>query len=88
MYFVKYLDMKNNFSYKEDYQLLGYNAVQSVECQPMFRRNISPLSSGRKNKLRKKPASMQVASRLHGVISQKLILFITTAVKTSNPTQL
>jgi hypothetical protein len=24
--------------------------------------------------------------RLHGVISQKMILFITTAVKTSNPT--
>jgi hypothetical protein len=31
---------------------------------------------------------MQVASTygLHGVISQKMILFITTAVKTSNPT--
>jgi hypothetical protein len=25
-------------------------------------------------------------NRLHGVISQKIILFITTAVKTSNPT--
>jgi hypothetical protein len=25
---------------------------------------------------------------LHGVISQKMILFITTAVKTSNPTTL
>jgi hypothetical protein len=27
-------------------------------------------------------------SGLHGVISQKMILFITTAVKTSNPTYL
>jgi hypothetical protein len=28
-----------------------------------------------------------VATQLHGVISQKMILFITTAVKTSNPTK-
>jgi hypothetical protein len=28
----------------EKYQLLGYNAM-SVECQPTFRRNISPPSS-------------------------------------------
>jgi hypothetical protein len=48
---------------------------------------------GRKKKFRKKPASKQVArkrrltlNRLHGVISRKMILFITTAVKTSNPT--
>jgi hypothetical protein len=34
----------------------GYNSVQSVECQPTFRRNISLLSSGSKNKSRKKPA--------------------------------
>jgi hypothetical protein len=38
-------------------------------------------------------ATNQQASRLtlnglHGVVSQKLILFITTAVKTSNPTQM
>jgi hypothetical protein len=41
---------------------------------------------GRRNKFSKKPASKQVASLLQGVISQKMILFITTAVKTSNPT--
>jgi hypothetical protein len=38
---------------------------------------------GRRNKFSKKPASKQVAS---GAISQKMILFTTTAVKTSNPT--
>jgi hypothetical protein len=30
----------------EEYYLLGYNAVYTVESQPTFRRNISPLSSG------------------------------------------
>jgi hypothetical protein len=35
----------------EGYHLLGYNAVQSIECQPTFRGNISPTSSGSKNKL-------------------------------------
>jgi hypothetical protein len=39
----------------------------------------------------KKPASAQVVSRmtfngLHGVITQKIELFVTTGVKTSNPT--
>jgi hypothetical protein len=32
------------------YHLLGYNPVQSVECQPTFRRNISPPSSGSNNR--------------------------------------
>jgi hypothetical protein len=39
-------------------------------------------------KFSKKPASKQVAlNGLHGVISQKMILFITIAVKTSNLTK-
>jgi hypothetical protein len=46
---------------------------------------------GRRNNFSKKPASKQnnwlTLNGLHGVISQKLILFITTAVRTSNPTQ-
>jgi hypothetical protein len=87
--------------------------VYSDECQLTFRRNISTLSSGSKNKLSKKPAWKQVnlvggfllnlffrpwrwrwyvppkrrltLNGLHGVISQKMVLFITTGVKTSNP---
>jgi hypothetical protein len=33
----------------EEYHILGYNVVQSVESQPKFRRNISLPSSGSKN---------------------------------------
>jgi hypothetical protein len=39
--------------------LLGYNAVSSVESQPTFRRNMSPLSSG----LKSKPDMKQTVSR-------------------------
>jgi hypothetical protein len=34
----------------EEYHLLEYNTVWPVECQPTFRRNILPSSSGSKNK--------------------------------------
>jgi hypothetical protein len=34
------------------------------------------------------PCSPLSCNGLHGVISQKMILFITTAVKTSNPTEI
>jgi hypothetical protein len=37
------------------YYLLGYNAVQPVESEPTFRKNISPPSSG-SNKPSKIPA--------------------------------
>jgi hypothetical protein len=40
----------------EEFCLLGYDAVSSVESQSTFRRNMSPPSSGSKNKLSKKPA--------------------------------
>jgi hypothetical protein len=39
----------------EDFYLLGYNAVKSTESQPAFQTNMSPPSSGSKNKPSKKP---------------------------------
>jgi hypothetical protein len=39
----------------EKHYLLGSNAVESVENQPTFRRDLSPPSSGSKNKLSSKP---------------------------------
>jgi hypothetical protein len=47
--------MKTNIKHKE-FHLLGYNMMQSVESQQKIRRNISPPSSGSKNKPSKKPA--------------------------------
>jgi hypothetical protein len=42
--------------YSEEYYLLGYNTMKSVESQATFRRNISPPSSRSKNKPSKKQA--------------------------------
>jgi hypothetical protein len=42
------LSRSNNLD-SEDYHLLGYDAVYSVELHPKFRRNVSPPSSGSKN---------------------------------------
>jgi hypothetical protein len=76
----------------EEYHLLGYDAVQSVELQPTFRRNISPPSSRSKKAStcllaeiifwpwrwgRYVPSKRRLQlNRLQGVISQKMILFI------------
>jgi hypothetical protein len=40
----------------KEFYLLGYNAMWSVEIQPIFRRNMLPPSSRSKNKPGKKPA--------------------------------
>jgi hypothetical protein len=42
--------------YIEEFCLLRNNAVQTVESQPIFRRNMSPPFSGSKNTPSKKPA--------------------------------
>jgi hypothetical protein len=44
-------------NYLEEFCLPGYNAMQSVESEPKFRRNMSPPSSWSKNKPSKKHSS-------------------------------
>jgi hypothetical protein len=51
---VKYGYVGSHSGGFEEFYLLGYNAVYSVERQPTIRRNISPSSSGLKNKPREK----------------------------------
>jgi hypothetical protein len=45
--------------------ILGYNAVQSVESQPMFRRNMSPPSLRLKSEVSKKPEGRSTCYLLH-----------------------
>jgi hypothetical protein len=92
----------------EEYHLLWYNAVWSVDCQPRFRRIISPPSSGSKKLVELETSSLPAftlvscsayffdpedgsdvppkrrltLSELHGVISQKMVLFICTPRRT------
>jgi hypothetical protein len=73
---------------------MGYNAVQSVESQPMFRRNVCYLlhddfllrlifdpENGRDVSMKRR----LIFNGLYGVMSQNIELFITTAVRSSNP---
>jgi hypothetical protein len=48
---MSHVNVRNEYGFgiNEDFHLLGYNAVQSVEDQPKFQKNISIPSSGSKN---------------------------------------
>jgi hypothetical protein len=45
--------------------VVGHSTVKSIESQLIFKKNMSPPSSGSKNKPRKKPVGKQVARRLN-----------------------
>jgi hypothetical protein len=49
----------------EEFCLLGYNAMYSIESQQMSRKNLSLPSSGSKNKLNKIPVWKQVINRVN-----------------------
>jgi hypothetical protein len=53
---------------RKNFCLLGYNAMQSVESQQTFRRNMSPPSSGSKNKPSKKTEWKHVESRIRLIL--------------------
>jgi hypothetical protein len=51
--FYKYMSSNTTKKkYVDEFYLLGHNAVQSVESEPTFRRNMLPPSAGSKNKPR------------------------------------
>jgi hypothetical protein len=55
-----------NYMGLEESYILGYNAMESVESQPTFRKNMSPPYSGSKNK-RSFACCQLHAGFLHGV---------------------
>jgi hypothetical protein len=85
----------------EQFCLVGYNAVNSIESQPTIRRDISPLCLAPAFILLlcsaySSPLMMEVIrytkisvdfNGLHDVLCQNTALFVTTAVKTSSPVQ-
>jgi hypothetical protein len=88
----------------KDCYLLRYNAVQSVEIPVIFQRNMSISSGSNKSsklplwthvaswpwRWRRyiAPNCRLTFNRLHRVIYQKKVLFITTALRTSDPTKM
>jgi hypothetical protein len=89
-----------NALHPKEFYLLACDPAYSVECQPTFRRNMSLLhlqgriiSQGRSQHVADSKQSDMflrnfgvLFNGLHGVISLKVELFITAAVRTSNPT--
>jgi hypothetical protein len=67
----------------EEFCLLAYNTMWSIESRLTFRRNMSPQSSRSKDELQ----CWLTFSGLCGVMSQKIELFVTTDVRISNPTR-
>jgi hypothetical protein len=81
---------KYNLTYQEECRLLICDAVWLVH-QPTFRRNVSPISSVRKNQrawneVSSNPPKRRLLQEIHGVTLQKTAFFIVAAVKTSNLT--
>jgi hypothetical protein len=67
-----------------DFSLVGCKAVQSGESPPTFQRNMSPPSSELMTEATRSSRRSNL-TELHGLTSQKRQFFITTAVRTSDP---
>jgi hypothetical protein len=75
--------MREEIKYVQ-FSLVGYNAVQSDESEPTFRRNMSPPSSDLITETTRSSRRLNLA-RLPGLASQKREFFMTTAVRTADP---
>jgi hypothetical protein len=73
------------FTYPAEHSLLGCNALVYREPDVSEEHVASILT---KSKPSKKPTEMkhQAFSGLHGITTQKIIIFIATTMRTSNPT--
>jgi hypothetical protein len=72
--------LEKSSNYKGRILSSGRNTLLSVESQQTFRRNLLPPSSGPKDKRESRRFNGP-----HGFISQKILSFITNAVRTSKP---
>jgi hypothetical protein len=91
-----YRGISENKAPLEEFYLLRYNAVQSVDSEPTFGTTARLHFHGRRiSQVRNQlgirwgryvlPKRRLTFNGLHGVIFQKIESFITTAVRTSNP---
>jgi hypothetical protein len=79
---VVYQQAREFYSVAETFHMQQY-AVLWGGFAELFRRNVLLPFSGSKVKSSKKKES---STKLHGVTSQKIVLFIVIAVRISNPT--